>query len=89
LRFAPKTSNKTSLGTVPKAETTLARFVFFANVSAPDAVCAIARVVSLAFIGIEQVIRPSRSGPDELTRLLAVQGTDREELAVGTRWEVA
>jgi hypothetical protein len=34
----------------------LARFVFFANASAPDDVCAVTRAVSLAFIGIEQVI---------------------------------
>jgi len=54
--LASKTSNKTSLGTVPKAETTLARFAFFANASAPDNVCAIARAVSLAFIGSERVI---------------------------------
>src|SRR3954468_2905066 len=30
-----------------------------------------------------------RSYPDELMQLLAVQRSDREELAVGTRWEVA
>jgi hypothetical protein len=43
LRLASKTSNNTSLGMVPKAETTLARFVFFANASAPDDVCAITK----------------------------------------------
>ena len=41
---------------VPKAETTLARFVLFASASAPDDVCAITRAVSFAFIGSEQVI---------------------------------
>ena len=62
-RLDLKTSNKTSLGTVPKAETTRARFVFFVNASAPDDVCAIARAVSLEFIGIEQVMStfPERS----------------------------
>ena len=34
--------------------------------------------------GVHAVNRPDRrSGPDELTRLLAVQRTDREELAHG------
>ena len=48
---------------MPKAETTLARFVFFANASAPDDVCAITKAVSLAFIGSEHVMStfPERS----------------------------
>src|SRR5260370_1409093 len=55
LRRASKTLNNTSLGTVLKAETTRALGTFLANASAPEEVCAIARSVSSAFIGSEQV----------------------------------
>src|SRR5438034_2063682 len=55
LRLAANTPNSTSLGTVPKAETTRAFGTFLANASAPEEVCAITRSVSSAFIGREHV----------------------------------
>jgi hypothetical protein len=62
-----------------EGETTRARFVFFASASAPDDVCAIARAVSLAFIGSEQVTStfPERSPACFKTSLTRDQWTAR------------
>src|SRR6267143_894659 len=55
LRLASNTANSTSLGTVLKAETTLAFGTFFASSSAPDEVLAMMSFVLPASIGSEQV----------------------------------
>ena len=55
LRRASKTSNSTSLGTVPKADTTRALGTFFASSSAPEEVWATTSPLSPAFIGSEQL----------------------------------
>src|SRR5438876_9120147 len=69
LRRDSKTSNSTSLGTVPKADTTRAFGTFFTSSSAPEEVWATTRSVSSAFIGSEQLT---------MTLTLAVTGhTDR------------
>src|SRR6185503_13265997 len=54
-RFVAKTSNSTSLGTVPNADTTLALRTFLARASAPDDVRATTSRLSSALIGSAQV----------------------------------
>src|SRR6185312_12788825 len=55
LRLDSKTGKRTSLGTVPKADTTCARRAFLASASAPEDVRAMTSLVSSALIGREQV----------------------------------
>src|SRR5438034_2857492 len=69
LRLAANTPNSTSLGTVPKAETTRAFGTFLANASAPEEVCAITRSVSSAFRS-EEHTSELQSHSDLVCRLL-------------------